>query len=74
MLALKIRKIGKSKGVLLPAKLLARLGVGVGDTIFVTESPDGYRISANTPEIEAQMAEARRVMQEDRETLRDLSE
>ena len=38
---LKITTIGNSVGVVLPRELLARLRVEKGDTLYVTELPDG---------------------------------
>lgn len=70
---LKITKVGNSAGIVLPKELLARLRVGVGDTLYVTESPDGIRITAADPDFAAKMAAAERVMREDRDILRELA-
>jgi putative addiction module antidote len=70
---LKITKIGNSAGVILPKELLARLRVGPGDTIFVTEAPDGLRITANNPGFAEKMALAEEIMREDRDILRVLA-
>jgi len=72
--SLKITKIGNSAGIVLPKDLLARLRVGVGDTLYVTEAPDGIRITAADPEFAEQMAAAERVMREDRDILRILAQ
>jgi len=55
MIALKVRKIGGAKGVILPKEALARLKVGEGDRLFLTEAPDGFRITAHDPEFERQL-------------------
>lgn len=70
---LKITKIGNSAGVVLPKELLAKLRAGVGDTIYVSETPDGIRITASNPDFEAKMAMAERIMREDRDILRVLA-
>jgi len=70
---LKITKIGNSAGVILPKDLLARLRVGPGDTLHLTEAPDGVRLTAGDPDFAAQMAVAERVMREDRDILRALA-
>lgn len=44
--ALKITQIGNSVGVILPKDVLARLKVGKGDSLFVTEVPDGVTLRA----------------------------
>ena len=74
MTALKVRKIGSSLGVILPRDVLAQLrDVGEGDTIFVTKTPDGVRLTPFDPEFEQQIAIAREVMKEDRDMLRELA-
>jgi putative addiction module antidote len=70
---LKVTKIGNSAGVILPKDVLARLRVGPGDTLYLTEAPDGVRLTAADPEFAAQMAVAERVMREDRDILRALA-
>ncbi|MCF8709777.1 AbrB/MazE/SpoVT family DNA-binding domain-containing protein [Rhizorhapis sp. SPR117] len=69
----KITKIGNSAGVVLPKELLAKLRAGVGDTLYVSESPDGIRITATNPEFEVKMAMAERIMRQDRDILRVLA-
>lgn len=70
---LKITKIGNSAGVVLPKELLAKLRAGVGDTLYVSETPDGIRITAADPSFEAKMALAEQIMREDRDILRVLA-
>lgn len=41
MVALKLRKVGNSVGVIFPQTTLDALHVGEGDTLFLTESPRG---------------------------------
>ncbi len=71
---LKITRIGNSAGVVLPKELLARLRVGVGDTLYVTEAPDGIRITAADPDFAAKLEAAEKVMREDRDILRILAQ
>lgn len=70
---LKIRKIGNSAGVVLPKELLARLRVDLGDSLYVTETADGVRLTASNPDFEAKMALAEAIMREDRDILRILA-
>jgi putative addiction module antidote len=70
---LKITKIGNSAGVILPKELLARLRVGPGDMLYLTEAPDGVRITATDPGFEEKMALAEQIMREDRDILRALA-
>lgn len=69
----KITKVGNSAGIILPKELLARLRAGVGDTLYVTEAPDGIRLTAADPDFAEKMAAAERVMREDRDILRELA-
>ncbi len=71
--ALKITRIGNSAGIVLPKELLARLRAGVGDTLFVSDAPDGVRITASDPDFAAKMAVAEQIMREDRDILRALA-
>lgn len=70
---LKITTVGNSAGVVLPKELLARLRLDKGDTLYVTELPDGIKLQAYDPEFERQMEVAERVMREDRDLLRRLA-
>lgn len=73
MTALKLSRIGNSVGVVLPKDVLARLRLEAGDTIYLTESPDGYRLTPYDAEFEAQMRIARGVMKRRRAALRELA-
>jgi putative addiction module antidote len=73
MVKLKVTTVGNSTGVVLPKEVLARLKVDKGDTLFLTESPEGYKITPYDPDFERQMELARRVMRERRDVLRELA-
>ena len=73
-MTLKITKIGNSAGVVLPKELLARLRIGPGDAVYVTESPDGLRLTAANPDFAASMELAEKIMREDRDILRVLAQ
>lgn len=73
MAALKLTQIGNSVGVVLPKEILARLKLAKGDTVFVTDSADGIRLSPYDPSFEAQMTAARRIMKKRRDVLRALA-
>ena len=73
MFSLKLTKIGNSLGLILPKEVLARLKLAKGDEIFITEAPDGYRITPHNPAFEAQMKAARRIMKRRRAVLRELA-
>ena len=73
MNALKLTQIGNSVGVILPKELLAKLGVGKGDTIYAIEQPDGVRLTMADPDFAAQMEVARKLMKRRRNVLRELA-
>jgi putative addiction module antidote len=64
-LTIKLTRVGNSTGAVFPKELLARLRVGPGDTVYVSETPDGG--------VEAKMAAAEAIMREDRDILRVLA-
>ena len=73
MVALKLKNIGNSVGVIILKELLAKLGLGQGDSLYAIETPDGLRLSTSDPVFEEQMAVARRIMKEHRAILRELA-
>jgi putative addiction module antidote len=73
MFTLKLTQIGNSVGVILPKEVLARLKLKRGDEVYITESPDGYRITPHSSDFEEQMKAAREIMNERRAVLRELA-
>ena len=73
MHALKLTQIGNSVGVILPKEVLARLKLEKGDTLYVTEIPDGVALTQLDPSFEDQLAVGREFMREYRETFRALA-
>lgn len=71
---LKLVKMGNSAAVVVPREMLARLRVGLGDSIYLSEAPDGYRLTATNPDFEKKMALAETIMREDRDILRILAQ
>jgi putative addiction module antidote len=57
----------------LPKEALALLKVAKGDSVFLTESPGGFRITPYDPEFEEDMGLARQVMRKRRDLLRELA-
>jgi putative addiction module antidote len=74
MISLKVSQIGNSVGIVLSKEALAKLGVGRGDTLYLTEGPDGaMRLSPYDPEVAVQIALGEEVMDEYRDTFRALA-
>lgn len=70
---LKITKIGNSAGIFLPKDVLARLRVRSGDALYLSEAPDGVRLTAINPDFTAKMETTEEIMREDRDILRELA-
>jgi putative addiction module antidote len=73
MLTLKLTSIGNSVGVVLPKEALDKLNLQKGDKVYMTESPDGFKLTPYNPEFEQQMTEARRIMKKRRNVLHELA-
>lgn len=73
MHALKLTQIGNSVGLVLPKEVLANLKLEKGDTVFVTETPEGYLVTPYDPEFAEQMAAARKIMKRRRAALHELA-
>lgn len=74
MTALKLTQIGNSVGVILPKEVLAKLNVGKGDTLYVSDAASGgVVLSPYDDSFAQQMEVARRVMKKRRNVLRELA-
>ena len=73
MAELKLRRVGNSISVVIPKDILGRLKLQAGDSIFLTESPEGYRLTPYDPEFERQFGVAEKIMKQDRAILRELA-
>lgn len=74
MLTMKITTVGASAGIILTKEAMARLKVQKGDTLFLTDAPEGgYRLTPYDPTFARQMALAEEIMHDDRDVLRALS-
>jgi putative addiction module antidote len=70
----KVIPVGNSSGVILPKETLARLNVQRGDTLYITEGPQGIRLIPFDEEFARQMEAAREIMRENRDVLQRLAE
>lgn len=73
MQTLKLTQIGNSVGVILPKEMLARMKLEKGDSVFVTDTPDGFMLSPYDPEVAEQLAAGRDFMREYRNTFHALA-
>ena len=70
----KVTTDGNSTGIVLPKELLAKLKIDKGDTLYVTETPTGLKLTAYDEKFAKTMEVARKVMRENRDVLRKLAE
>ncbi|MGK7873158.1 MAG: AbrB/MazE/SpoVT family DNA-binding domain-containing protein [Xenococcaceae cyanobacterium] len=70
---LKLRKIGNSIGTTFPKEILDKLQVSEGDTLYLTETPDGVQLTAYDPEFEQVMEAAEIVTRRYRNALKELA-
>ena len=73
MVKLTVRKVGNSLGVTLPAKAAQALHVREGDELYLTEAPDGFRLTPYDPDFEKSMDVAEGFMRRYRNALRELA-
>ena len=73
MVALKLRRVGNSVGVILPQATLDALHVAAGDTLYLTAAPDGFRVTPYNPDFAHQMTVARKIMKKRKNALRELA-
>ena len=70
---LKLRSIGTSTGVILPKQFLDRLKLKKNDTLFASETPEGYLLTPYDPEVEEQVKLGLEFMAKYRDTFRALA-
>jgi putative addiction module antidote len=70
----KVLTVGSSVGIVLPKDILAKLNVQKGDTLYISNTPDGIKLTAYDPEFAEEMEAARKVMRKHRDVLRKLAQ
>lgn len=71
---LKVRRIGNSLGVVLPKEVLAKLNVGEGAELTVTDTPDGVALTATRDDTAELMKLAEGIMAKRRRVLKALAQ
>jgi putative addiction module antidote len=69
----KIIAIGNSAGIILPEEILARLNVQKGDTLCLTETPNGANLTAYDEKFALKLEASQRVMHKYRDALGKLA-
>ncbi len=70
---LTLRKIGNSLGFILPKEAVQLLGAVEGESITLTESPEGLRLTPYDPEFERKMKAAEALISRYKNALRELA-
>jgi len=70
----KIIAIGNSAGIILPKEMLARLKIGKGDTVCLSETPYGAHLTPYDDQFMRKLESTERVMKKYRDALRKLAE
>jgi putative addiction module antidote len=73
MHTLKLTQIGNSVGVILPKEALARLRLEKGQTVFLTETPEGLVLTPYDSALEEQIEAGRAFMREFRDSFHQLA-
>ena len=73
VITLKARAVGNSLGVTLPREVTERLKIKSGDALYLTDSPDGYRLTPYNPQFARQMSKAEDIMRRYRNALHELA-
>jgi putative addiction module antidote len=70
----KVITVGNSAGIILSKEILERLRVSKGDTLTVTETPDGVQLSTYEDKVARQLEISERIMKDNRNMLRKLAQ
>jgi putative addiction module antidote len=70
----KVTTVGNSTGIVLPKELLQKLKIEKGDTLYVTETPDGVKLTSYDEKFLKVMDAATQIMRENRDVLRKLAQ
>jgi putative addiction module antidote len=74
MVAVKVRKVGNSLGVVLPKEVLGHLRAAEGEELYLIEGPNNsYRLTSLDPAFHTKMEKAEEIMGRYRNTLHVLS-
>jgi putative addiction module antidote len=70
---LKLRRVGNSLGVVLPKSVLAKLRVGEGDLLSVSDLQGGIALRPHDARLQEQIEAGRKAMKRYRNALRELA-
>lgn len=70
----KVTTVGSSVGIVLPKEVLAKLHIEKGDSLYITETPQGVQLTPYDEEFDRQIKIGQKVMRKYRDALRKLAE
>jgi putative addiction module antidote len=73
MYPVKIKKIGESLVITLPQAILQQLNVGEGDSLLLTETPDGIKLNTCNHDFDKAMKAYRKISEKYKDALRELA-
>jgi putative addiction module antidote len=73
MLKVKVTSVGNSMGILLPKEALRKMKATKGDTLYLVEGPDGYRLTPYQQDFGKQIEVAETIMKRYKNTLHELA-
>jgi putative addiction module antidote len=74
MSEVKITSIGNSAGIILSKEILAKLRARKGDTLYMTETADGWLLRPYNAKLAKAMEIAESIMREERDILKKLAD
>lgn len=73
MQTIKLRKFGNSIGAIISKEILAKMKAKEGDSLYLIETQDGYKLTPYNPEFLQQMNAAEDIMKSYRNALKALA-
>ncbi len=73
MYAVEVQKIGDALVITLPEEVLKQLNVSEGDSLILTETPDGIKLNTCNPEFDKAMQIYRKGSEKYKNALRELA-
>lgn len=70
----KLTTVGSSAGIVIPKDVMERMHLAKGDTLYLTETPDGLHLTPYRADFAEAIDAGRRVMRRYRNTLKKLAE
>lgn len=74
MNSLSIRAIGNSSGVVFPKEVLGRLNCGIGDKLYIIETPNGIELTPYDPSFAKDMELVDDIIANNKNMLKKLAE